>query len=216
MLKASKTATVADASFSIKHGEDPIKFMTNQTNVLDQSERTNRLQRLVDFNYDLLLNILKKIMAKHAAEERSKIGKETAPTRARVPLEGSALRSCSSCLDEVAEIIKLPKFDQTACDEEEVETPIEVKTQLRSYCEAIARMYLDNAFHNFEHACHVTQSSSKLLSRIVAAKEIGSMEQAYDQTFGIISDPLTQFAVIFSGLIHGRYTYGKSWVFCVA
>jgi hypothetical protein len=49
---------------------------------------------------------------------------------------------------------------------------------------------------------HVTQSSSKLLSRIVAPKNIEHQEELHDHTYGITSDPLTQFSVIFASLIH--------------
>jgi len=70
-----------------------------------------------------------------------------------------------------------------------------VKDQLREYCRKIASMYKsENPFHNFEHASHVTQSSSKLLSRIVSIRD--------SDTFGITADPLTHFAVIFSSMIH--------------
>ena len=62
------------------------------------------------------------------------------------------------------------------------------------------------AFHNFEHASHVTMSVAKLLSRIVAPDlEIGPAEcnsTLHDHTYGITSDPLTQFACILAALIH--------------
>ena len=80
-------------------------------------------------------------------------------------------------------------------------------------------MYHDNFFHNFDHATHVTQSVIKLLTRVVTPKDqqtIGSTSKAitttdsksdsahylHEYTFGITSDPLTQFAVVFSALIH--------------
>jgi hypothetical protein len=65
-------------------------------------------------------------------------------------------------------------------------------------------MYRNNAFHNFEHASHVTMSVTKLLSRIVAPKNIGddNHDDLHDHTYGISSDPLTQFACVFSALIH--------------
>jgi hypothetical protein len=67
-----------------------------------------------------------------------------------------------------------------------------------------------NPFHNFEHASHVTMSVVKLLSRIVApnltTKEIDTngniASTLHDHTYGITSDPLTQFAVVLSALIH--------------
>jgi hypothetical protein len=48
----------------------------------------------------------------------------------------------------------------------------------------------------------VTQSTSKLLSRIVAVKHIDEVKKLHDHTYGITSDPLTHFAVVFSSLIH--------------
>lgn len=67
--------------------------------------------------------------------------------------------------------------------------------------------YRDNPFHNFEHASHVTMSVVKLLSRIVAP-DLGlksacdTNKELHDHTYGITSDPLTQFAVVLSALIH--------------
>jgi hypothetical protein len=70
-------------------------------------------------------------------------------------------------------------------------------------------MYKDNPFHNFEHASHVTMSVVKLLSRIVAPSDINCDDKGnvlastlHDHTYGITSDPLTQFACVFSALIH--------------
>lgn len=63
--------------------------------------------------------------------------------------------------------------------------------------------YNDNPFHNFEHASHVTMSAVKLLSRIVRPSSKNQNEEAlHDHTYGITSDPLTQFACIFSAMIH--------------
>jgi hypothetical protein len=72
------------------------------------------------------------------------------------------------------------------------------------------RFRRDNPFHNFEHASHVTMSVVKLLSRIVApnltANDIDTTgniaSTLHDHTYGITSDPLTQFAVVLSALIH--------------
>lgn len=62
-----------------------------------------------------------------------------------------------------------------------------------------------------QHASHVTMSVSKLLSRIVAPHfdqetlSIAKQQEElalHDHTYGITSDPLTQFAVVLSALIH--------------
>ena len=65
----------------------------------------------------------------------------------------------------------------------------------------------DNSFHNFEHASHVLASVKKLLTRIVAnnsnSHKVGlGLVDMSGNSYGITSDPLTQFAVVFSALIH--------------
>jgi len=60
-------------------------------------------------------------------------------------------------------------------------------------------------------------SISKLLSRIVSPIEVSTRQRSdneiaenlHDHTFGITSDPLTQFACILSGLIHDAGTSSK-------
>jgi 3'5'-cyclic nucleotide phosphodiesterase len=60
----------------------------------------------------------------------------------------------------------------------------------------------------FEHAAHVTMSVQKLLTRIVKPSDLHTGKQAktavelHDHTFGLTSDPLCQFAVVLSALIH--------------
>jgi 3'5'-cyclic nucleotide phosphodiesterase len=63
-----------------------------------------------------------------------------------------------------------------------------------------------------DQASHVTMSVTKLLSRIVAPSDVlddyrdraqkDLVSTLHDHTYGITSDPLTQFACVFSALIH--------------
>jgi hypothetical protein len=160
------------------------------------------VQRLVEYNCDILLQILKKVVAKRAQTKTNTNKKDITSEKNLQKLE-DRLGKTGNCLEEVAEVIHLPKFDSAAYNDSETsEMSKEVVSQLSNYVEAIASMYRNNPFHNFDHASHVTQSTSKLLSRIVACKEIEKGEQMHDHTYGITSDPLTQFAVMFSSLIH--------------
>jgi hypothetical protein len=113
----------------------------------------------------------------------------------------------------VKEIITLPNFDAALAteqiDPESIDLDDDVEEQLRAYITTIASMYRDNPFHNFEHACHVTMSIIKLLERVVTPDEINYegestaiASDAHNYTYGITSDPLTQFAVVFCALIH--------------
>ena len=95
-------------------------------------------------------------------------------------------------------------------DVPESELSPEVLDQLDSYISRIATLYNEeNPFHNFSHASHVALSAIKLMSRIVSPnntsveeslkKEVSSRRLLHDHTFGITSDPLIQFACVFSG-----------------
>lgn len=96
-----------------------------------------------------------------------------------------------------------------------------IKQQVKSFVSNIAATYRDNPFHSFEHASHVTQSVIKLLSRVVAPSQIGgddvdedgneviTADMLHDHTYGITSDPLTQFACAFSSMIHDADHPGK-------
>jgi 3'5'-cyclic nucleotide phosphodiesterase len=114
-------------------------------------------------------------------------------------------------LDEVVDIVNLPRYTVNACkglhNPDSVVLDPNLESQLRDYIQTIAAMYHNNPFHNFEHASHVTMSTVKLLSRIVAPdleqlSGTDTMKCLHDHTYGITSDPLTQFSVIFSALIH--------------
>mmetsp|Transcript_2536 Transcript_2536/g.6381 ORF Transcript_2536/g.6381 Transcript_2536/m.6381 type:complete len:1225 (+) Transcript_2536:138-3812(+) len=165
-----------------------------------------KIARLIDWNVDVLIRLLKTIVA----HRRSK-GEEKA--REAFPSEEDFSRSDgTTVLDEVVEQIALPEFDQAAAKEQmspdKVALDAATETQLYEYVAAIAAMYRDNPFHNFEHASHVTMSVSKLMSRIVAPSDLDFQSAAaknaelHDHTYGITSDPLTQFACVLSALIH--------------
>ena len=117
-------------------------------------------------------------------------------------------------LSEVEDIITLPCFDSSSSksfDEmnmirQSFELPQQVLSELHLYVHALACMYHANPFHSFEHASHVTMSVVKLLSRIVAPDinydDEDAASRLHEYTFGITSDPMTQFAVVLSALIH--------------
>ena len=111
----------------------------------------------------------------------------------------------------------MPKFDAREMNQQDqvaIDLDHAVKNQVHAYVTGIAATYRDNPFHSFEHASHVTQSVIKLLSRIVApsyvddqettasGNDLDTADKLHDHTYGITSDPLTQFACAFSSLIH--------------
>lgn len=171
----------------------------------------SRTTRLIEWNVDVLLRLLKQIVARRRAMgETNSSGAKANETQ----FELHHAESGKTAIDEVKEIITLPKFDGKVAmrqeDPDSITLPTEVIDQLYDYVSNIAAIYNENPFHNFEHASHVTMSVVKLLSRIVAPSEIDhddadavkAGKSLHDHTYGITSDPLTQFACVFSALIH--------------
>jgi hypothetical protein len=174
-----------------------------------QTPMSPKVARLVEWNVDVLKRLLKLIVAKRNSCPQPRFSTDTidAVRRAEVAMQSSH----SMPLNEVKEIITLPKYDgrtqKKKVNPQTIDLPPVVVAQLRAFVEALAMQYRDNPFHNFEHASHVTMSVSKLLSRIVAADiDVLNGEDLesnlHDHTYGITSDPLTQFAVVISALIH--------------
>jgi hypothetical protein len=188
-------------------GDDDCNLDAATKRLLDR-----KTERLIDWNVEILTSILKQIVVQHGNRRSSEIS---------VPMEVVTRAPGTTVLDEVKEIIVLPEFDADANRRkadafagDSVELPENVSAQLRQYVSNIAALYLDNPFHNFEHASHVAMSVTKLLGRVVAPSDVlnkhdltkvDSSELAsslHDYTYGITSDPLTQFACAFSALVH--------------
>jgi len=169
-----------------------------------------KTRRLIEWNVDVLLRLLKQIVAKRLAKKSLD---SLQPIDENIALKAQ-VESGNTVIDEVKEIVNLPGYSAKAAanqeDPEFVVLPNEVSEQLYEYVTNIAALYNGNPFHNFEHASHVTMSVTKLLSRIVAPAEIeydvdnaaSTGKSLHDHTYGITSDPLTQFACVFSALIH--------------
>jgi len=230
-ITSKETDTCSQMSFSASSSTEDFQSnplvvnnpkKTTSTNNKDQDlDSTNdastfvitpKMMRLVDWNVDQLSRLLKLIVARRRAPRRASNSKNS--------MYDSNLTECGTVLEEVKEVITLPNFDAKKFRSIEIpdsiELPDDVMTQLHDYVTRICMMYRNIPFHNFEHASHVTMSVSKLLSRIVAPDEIINenittkgrkstkvfASALHDHTYGITSDPLTQFSCVFSALIH--------------
>ena len=160
-----------------------------------------KTSRLVQWNVDVLLRLVKQIAAR----------RKSRPTSFQEHKFSSS--SFTNPIDEVKEIITLPGFAEQKYQEdpENVVLSKAVVDQMNEYVTSIALFYRKNSFHSFEHASHVTMSVVKLLSRIVAPQHEESETYCdkskiaatlHDHTYGITSDPLTQFSCVLSALIH--------------
>ena len=113
-----------------------------------------KTRRLIDWNVDVLKRLLKEIVAWREAS-----GKDAKSKYA--PGEESYGMG-QTVIDEVSEIISLPKLSSaTATFKQSVNSVClgeAAETQLDALVSAIAALYRENPFHNFEHASHVTMS----------------------------------------------------------
>ncbi|CAB9505284.1 Receptor-type guanylate cyclase gcy [Seminavis robusta] len=182
-----------------------------------KSSASEQRKRLVRWNAQVLLAVLREIVACRVAP--GPIGRISNSSVNNRPSTDAMDYSISSNpqmpLEEVKEIIMLPQFDRRIAihrgDAEAVEIPQVVKEQLMELVAGIADLYQDNPFHNFQHASHVVMAATKYLSRINAAADLETSpttrqsfkaEKLHDHTYGITSDPMTHFAILFSALIH--------------
>jgi hypothetical protein len=187
ILKVSRSIGFDDSSDASYHGEKDA--------------------RLIDWTTEVLTGFLEKIVSRRLEAQRRP------SAHPKPPFEES-----SNILEEFTPIIALPPFDPEAamnCGDCPFKVPSEVNFQLRVFVATIASLYRrENSFHNFEHATHVLMSATKLIRRIVSHDHIDGkhitdkcekrrcLEAHHLSTLGISSDPLAQFAIIFSALIH--------------
>lgn len=164
------------------------------------------ISRLVEWNSDVLLKLLKQVVAKR--EATGKGGWDDDPV----------IETKEDISDERLDVITLPGFDKDAQNHpKSIDVAPQVAQQLKEYVSAIAQAYRSNPYHCLQHASHTTMSATKLISRIGVSdvdddQNVEGEDQDADsdllaahmhnQTYGIVSDPLTQFAVVLSALIH--------------
>ena len=164
------------------------------------------LRRLIDWNADVLLKLLKKVVANRE------------PKRTGGWDEDPVIKTSSNINEERVDVIQLPPFNKDAHKfPKSTEIAPQVEEQLKEYVRAIAQAYRPNPFHCLQHASHTTMSAAKLISRVAVADcDSGLVTEGEDaldseellaqyihtQTYGLSSDPLTQFAAVLAALVH--------------
>lgn len=156
----------------------------------------DKYARLIDWNVDVLLHHLARVIS---CRSRS-------PPRGSVVNHSSEVALLPAAINDVAEVVALPPFDADASKFRRARPDVSMLQQTRAdlheYVKRIALMYRDVPFHNFEHASHVTLCANKLLNRLINSDEYNTEMELHNSTFGISSDPLTHFAIVFAALIH--------------
>jgi hypothetical protein len=175
---------------------------------------------LVQWNTDLLEKFLKQVVAsRHVAKRRQRLRRVDSIIVKRNVDDVNAFRDHNP-IDDVTEVILMSDFSDKSVtehmDHESMELDEAVCIQLRDFVQRVAACYRDNPFHNFEHASHVAMSASKIINRIVRPEDVDYHQEniqkrhrkkaiakkIHQSTFGISSDDLMQFALVFSALIH--------------
>ncbi|KAG7342014.1 family 3 adenylate cyclase [Nitzschia inconspicua] len=155
----------------------------------EQEALRHKHARLVKWISDILATFLKQIIAKRKKQEGVN------GVSLRMPESGIG-QTDSLCnggiLEEVQDLIKLPKFDPRTCvakGEAEALDPA-IATELYQFIGTIESMYCTNPFHSFEYAAHVTMSVMKLLSRIVAPET--------DPNFRVLMNENSKFSALYN------------------
>lgn len=148
-----------------------------------------KLQRSADWICEVLLRLLKQMVARRMSAGRPTTGCSKTLRKTAFSMQPEVGKQV---LDEAKEVIYLPKFDAKVAKKhispDSITLPPKVADQLHDFVGVIADMYRDNPFHSFHHASHVTMSVSKLLSRIVAPDLMGQEKELeakiHDHTYG--------------------------------
>lgn len=172
-----------------------------------RAKLSDKQQRVVNWISNEMTKLLKDI---ELSRFGSDVGASEANSSSLKSLEKTMAAIETAPLDEAKPIISLPHYVERNCQKSRDDVVLDgaVLDELKTYMEAIAELYNENPFHNFEHASHVTMSVIKLMSRIVSPDDGGDtsdpayMHNLHRQTYGIASDPLSQFAIVLSALIH--------------
>jgi 3'5'-cyclic nucleotide phosphodiesterase len=172
-----------------------------------------RKQRLIEWNVEVLYDLLNRVNSSTSTTALTEITNSDA-SGLNEPVNPAG----RLVIDEMTEIIHLPRFDpKVQQNRKSVKFPVTVKDQLYEYVSNIAHLYRDEVpFHNFEHASHVIMSATKLMKRIMSPegidwdlegikpkdRRVEIARQVHEVTYGLSSDPLMQFSIVFSALIH--------------
>jgi hypothetical protein len=122
-----------------------------------------------------------------------------------VPSEGSL------AIDELVSSIPAPVSDgMTSSAPKNVTDDVDlnpaVMAQLLDFVSMISTMYhARNKYHSFERSTHVSMTASMFLNRIWLSdedEELPLVDEMNALTFGVSSDPLAHFAILFAALVH--------------
>jgi len=184
----SATAKVALIQAIAKVGD-------NEETTAKDAAASKHMQRLVDWNDEVLEQFLKQIIAKRQARGEDSQGE----------ISFLSTEEGKTILDEIPDCICFPAFHADSASEKldvsKVQLPLPIASQLKEYVSHVSSQFQDHAYHCLDHASYVSMNAKKLLTRLTVQSLELTPEEKHKQSFGLISDPLAQFAVVFAALI---------------
>jgi class 3 adenylate cyclase len=172
----------------------------------DQSLLNVSCKRLVEWNLDLLQNMILDLLLFRQSDDAFKQANpietvyeiSTRSTReANCNEESLIVRRVP--IDEVVEVLNLPEttWDRQLSQHISSGAYLDAKViqQLKKFISEIASMYNSNPFHNFEHASHVVMSTKSLLDCV-------DKPSSDKNSTRLSLDPLVRLAIVFGALVH--------------
>jgi Adenylate and Guanylate cyclase catalytic domain len=158
-IKGNKQGSTSDMSSGNNGSTDDSTSIGQQGGTFEVNETEKGISwqhaKLVNFNTDCLVQLLKQISARRAVSKELYNG-FTSETSTRSKKVTETVR------DEIEECIQLPAFNpgierSRPMDAENIALAPFVVEELRAYLTEICKRYnKSNYFHNFEHATHVS------------------------------------------------------------
>ncbi|KAL3918421.1 MAG: hypothetical protein SGILL_004243 [Bacillariaceae sp.] len=136
---------------------------------------------LIAWHKEILAKALVKIVALRAQQQPTRQDEQALEKAESKAIFGNA--TPSSC-------VTFPNMEGVTIDEESVQLNSLVEKQLASFVKTVIDRYNPNPFHNAEHCSHVVMSVTKLLTHMESSSDLS------------LDDPMTQFVVILTALIH--------------
>jgi hypothetical protein len=198
-----------NASIGAIPSEPPLSTVNAIETVTPNEEATKEdknMQRLSRWNVEMLKQLLKQVVARRQA-----LGLLDSKD---IPLDQTPNKNI---VEEFAECIQFSVFDPSVSPDklnsESVDLGLAVEEQIMQYVQDILGKFKKNEFHGIDHGSQVCMNTKKMLSRTMFFASENREHAASDldnRTFGISSDPLAQFAVVFASLISGLEHEGVS------
>lgn len=200
-----------------KQDDDSVTVCSEGTNLDDPSSLYDVLdedfETLVDQNASILLQYLRAIYARRIASKQKQ--RRFISSSWQNDIEIGA-----SMLEEAREMVQALPFDleisMNQVDPSLIEISQAVQSQLRAYVASIGKAYRgQNSFHNFQHASHTVLVMDQMIIKMTSPSNVlqtgfdgaprskGEIAKELDErSFSIGSDPIVQFAMVLSALIH--------------